>query len=525
MQIYRNLTLAATALLALTACNEAFVPDYNTSTGFPHAVASLQNEYTGMFNRPRFDMGIFALLGDGFARNSAYYTPSEERFVTELTGQTILDDDNFGAAIWNGQYQGIKTADSLIGILPTLTQNNAPIPAANLNALKAVAQTYKALFYMYVALSHDTNGVAMQNPGQPTTGSLAPILCARDSWKEIVAMLDTAMTELNTAGASTTFNVPGSSFNLQFPPGFVQVTANAGTWMNLVLAMRGRARLEYAYAIARGPGGNAPTPTSAGAPDQNQLDSAIIDVQASGLYSSSLTPSEAIAANDIGVFHSFSSAAGDLSNPIFGDAGSIFVLEGAARQMDTAADARLLAKFVVAPALPTSVGSNSASSMAYLTNIGLSTPMPIVRNLELQFVLAEAYLGTGQLAKAAQTVDNVRTAVGLEPSALTAPVVLIHVDSVVGKTTYTDTTTYTVDQTSYASVRDFLIREMRPTLIDDGTDDEIAAIRDLGMITTDLTTWETLQSSSNHVDFHTSMENIPAVERQQRNNNFLPVCN
>jgi hypothetical protein len=59
--------------------------------------------------------------------------------------------------------------------------------------------------------------------------------------------------------------------------------------------------------------------------------------------------------------------------------------------------------------------------------------------------------------------------------------------------------------------------EMRPSLMMDGTGDQIAAIRDYGLIMQDLTTWGS-------TDQHTSMENIPIVERQQRNNHFAPVC-
>ena len=478
----------------LAACNEAFVPDYNTLTGFPHSVSALQNEFSGAFNGVRSDIGAFDLSTDAFARSAAYYTPSEPRFVTEWTGENSLDDDNFGAAIWANMYTAVKTADTIIGILPTLTNNGAAIPQGSIKALQGVMETTKALAYMYVAFTHDTNGVAMNNPGGAITGNVAPILCARDAWKEIVAILDTAKAELDAAGPNTTLGVPGSSFTLQLPPGFSALGSTAGSFEGLTLALRARARIEYAYAIARGPGGTAPTATTPGSPDQSQLDSAITDITSSSLYTPSLSSGEAIAANDLGVFHSWSSAAGDISNPIFTNAASVFVLEGAAKQIDTLHDQRFLAKFAVAPALPTSPGSALASSYSYLNNIGLSTPTPVVRNVELQFLLARAYLGTGQLTKAAQTVDAVRTAVGGLASGLPA-----------------------VNTTSYTSVRDFLMHEMLPSLLEDGTGDQIVAIRDFGLLMQDLTSWGA-------ADFHTSIMNIPQVERTQRNNNFAPVC-
>jgi hypothetical protein len=494
MRTYARTLTVFVASLVLAACNEALIPDFNTLTGFPHSVSALQNEFSGALQGARSDVGAFTLSTDAFARSAAYYTPSEPRFVTEWTGDAALDDDNFGAGIWANMYTTVKTADTIIGILPTLTNNGTSIPTASIKALQGVMETTKALAYMYVALTHDTNGVAMNNPGGPITGNLAPILCARDSWKEIVAMLDTAKAELDAAGPGTTLGVPNSSFTLQLPPGFSALGSTAGSFEGLTLALRGRARIEYAYAIARGPGGTPPTATAPGSPDQSQLDSAITDITSSSLYTSSLSSGEAVAANDLGAFHSWSSAAGDVSNQIFGFAASVFVLEGAAKQIDTLHDQRFLAKFAIAPGLPTSPGASLASSYAYLNNIGLATPTPIVRNVELQFLLARAYLGTGQLTQAAHTVDAVRTTVGGLASGLPG-----------------------VNTADYASVRDFLMREMLPSLMEDGTGDQIVALRDYNLIMQDLTTWGS-------ADFHTSMMNIPAVERTQRNNNFVTVC-
>lgn len=484
------------ACLALAACNEALVPDYNTATGYQHSIGALQSEFTGMFGAMKLDEFRYDFAAEGFARNGAYYTPSEVRFVTELTGFAQLDDDNFGALVWNLPYQAIKDADSLAGVMPTLTTaTGAPMPAANLKALLGVTETIKAMDYMFILLSHDTNGVAMNSTGQPFTGTLAPILCARDSWKEILFMLDSAKANLDAAGPNTAFGWPGTAFaSLQVPLGFAQVGANAGAFEAFTLALRGRARLEYAYAIARGPGGNAPTATTAGSPDQNQLDSAIIDITSSALYSPTLSAEEAIAANDAGVFFSYSGEAGDQPNQVFQTGAAYYAFEGAVKQIDSLHDKRFLAKFAIASALPTSTGASAASSYAYLNNTSITQPMPITRNLQLQFLLARAYLGTGQFVKAAQTVDAVRTVVGGLASGLAG-----------------------VNTSDYVSTRDFLMKEMLPTMIADGEGEQIAAIRDYGLIMQDLETW-----APN--DYHTSVENIPAIEQQQRHGNYQPVC-
>jgi hypothetical protein len=481
----------------VAGCNEALVPDFNNLTGFPHSVSALQNEFTGAFNRPRVDVGFFTLAMDGFAREAAYYTPSEERFVTQLTGDQPLDIDNFGAGIWDFEFNAVKVADTVISIIPQLTVNGAAVPKANQQALLGVLETIKAMDYMYVALSHDTNGVAINGVGQPTTGTLAPILCNKNVWKQIVAMLDSAKTDLDAAGAGTLLAIPNSKFVLALPPGYAALGSTAGGFEALTLALRGRAEIEYAYAIARQAGGaSVPSVSSAGSPDQTLLNAAIADIKASGVYSATLSAAAANPANDLGVFHSFSGAPGDIANPTFGNAASIFVLKGAAQQIDTVNDLRFTTKFAKAPSAPTSAGAAIATDFAFnLNNINISSPIPIVRNVELNFLLARAYLGTNQLVLAAQTVDAVRTTVGGLPSGLGA-----------------------VTVTSDTSVRNFLMREQLPSLMMDGTGDQIVAIRDYGLIMQALTTWGS-------ADQHTSMENIPVVERSARNNHFAAVCN
>lgn len=502
MRAYRSLISVSSALavtLTLGACNEALVPDFNNLTGFPHSVGSLQNEFTGAFTRVRDDVGFFTLAMDGFAREGAYYTPSEERFVTQLTGEQPLDNDNFGAGIWDIEFNAVKVADTVMAIVPTLSVNGSPVAANTQKALLGVLETIKAMDYMYIAISHDTNGVPINAVGQPISNP-APILCNKDTWKQIVAMLDSAKSDLDAAGSGTALAIANTNFNLTFPPGYAAIAGGgsptAGTFEALTLALRGRAEIEYAYAIARqAGGGSVPTAASAGSPDQAQLNLAIADITASSLYSSSLSAAAANPANDLGVFHSFSAASGDVANPTFTNAAAIYALETAVQQIDTVNDLRFTTKFAPAAALPTSPGASVSSSYAMnLNNINIASPIPIVRNVELNFLLARAYLGTGNLLQAAQIVDNVRTSVGGLPSGLGG-----------------------VNVADYASVRDFLMKEMLPSLMFDGTGDQIAAIRDYGIITVDLTTWGS-------ADQHTSMENIPITERQARNNSFQPVC-
>lgn len=498
MRTSRLLVLTTVAAaLGVAACNETKIPDFDAPTGFPHTTGALQSEFTGMLDGPRVDAATYGRSMEGFARNAAYFTPSEIRFVTQYTGMAQLDNSNFGAGVWANEFSAVKTADSVIGVLPSLsTASGQPVPAPNLEALFGAAETIKALDYLYVAEAHDTNGVAMNEVGRPLTAAPAPILCNMDVWKQIVAMFDSAVDSLTAAGPTTVIGVPGT-VTLRFPGGYSQIGNTAGGWEALALALRGKAHVEYAYAIARNTPATAPTVSSPGSPDGTQLAAAITDITAATpIYNPSLSAAEAVPANDFGVFHDFSSASGDRTNGIGSEALSFFVLQDAAAQIDTVHDRRFLAKFVRAAGFPTSAGS--AASSDWVTNSNtvftIASPIPIVRNLELQFILAQAYLGLGQYTNAITIINGVRTEVGG-----------------LADTSASVSATYT-------GVRDFLLHEQRPTLIMDGTGDRTIALREYGLVTQADTTWIATK------DYQTSMQNIPLNELNARGGNITPQC-
>jgi hypothetical protein len=497
MRLTRHLAVVASLATAtlVTACKEEFVPDYNAPTAFPHSLAALQNEFTGMFDGPRVDAVTYAELMDAMARNAAYFTASEVRNVTQWTGLAALDNSSFGGDVWNNEYSAAKVADTVLGIIPTLTLLGNPVPAANREAMWGVAETFKALDLMYIAEAHDTTGTAINTVGQALGSTLAPILCNKDAWAQIVAMYDSAVDSLNAAGGGAVVGVPGTGgVTIAYPNTYTLLGSTAGGWEPFTLALRGKARVEYAYAEARSSSGTAPTPSSPGSPDQNQLDSAIIDItSAAPIYSAALTPGEAVMPNDLGVFNDFSTAPGDRANSIGNQGKSIFALNDFVSQVDTVNDQRFLAKFQNQGAGPTSTGFQAASQYAYTANNTPSTRLSIVRNLELQFVLAEAYLGTGQYANAFTTINNVRTTVG-GLSDMTGLVTLDYVD-----------------------VRNFLLSEQRPTLVEDGTGDRNIALREFGMVAVADTTWGA-------ADYKTSMEVIPLAEINGRNGNATVSC-
>jgi hypothetical protein len=473
------------ALVAVAACNEAKIPDYNALTSFPKSVAAVQNGFTGVFNGPRSDIGFYTLALEGFARNGAYYTPSEERFVTQLTGKVTLDNDNFGAGVWTTEFNAVKTADSIEALVTALTP--ADIPAANANALLGAAEAFKAYDYMLVAESHDTNGVVLNDVGKSTPS--APILCNQDVWAQIVQMLDSAIAYENAAGPGVTFGTGASAITL--PPSYGSALGTSDGWLAFAHVLRGKANIEWAYAAARTPPAgsfNAP-----GTPGPNTLKQAIADIEDSSgsFYSASLSPTNAVPSptTDPGVYHDYSTASGDQQNGLAGNASATYILLGALNSVDTLETA-WVAKFADGGAPPTALPGGTAASGWTFTGpdaYGPSSPVPIFRNLELQFWIAAAQIGLGQTANAVATIQNVRTAVGGVGAAPVGP---------------------TVEDAQL-----FIIDEARANLAFDGTGDTMLLIRFFGLVPDLLTTW-----APN--DFETSMENIPLPENQARGGNI-----
>jgi len=484
MRAYSYL-IALSAGIAVVGCNESAITDYNHPGSFPHDQAYLQTEFSGVMDGGRTVVGNYAVFMNGMGRDLAYFTPSEDRFVKQVTGQNPIQNNNFiGTSVWTQIFTTVKGADTLESAIPSMTlANGSKYSAAEQAGLVGALETIKALDFMYAAETRDTLGVPLTNVGN--AGANKPILCNPTVWKDIVAMLTTAKTSLDQAG--------GTAIPVNFPAGFLNTPTASGSTLTgtqfeeLTLALRGKAEVEYAYAIARA--GN-------GTPDATQLNAAIADIQASGIYSASLTPSEAVPEADAGAFHVFSTSAGDRVNPIFATVAiDWFLLDGALAQMDTT-DLRFVAKFTDAGALSGTENSYTRSdktpiaSSWYYTDLNGSGPIAMVRNIELQFALAQAQLGLGQYAAAAATVDNVRQNVGGLPSGIPG----------------------TLD---FPHVRDFLLAEQRVSLIGEGTGDRNIAMREYGLVKTAYTDWNDTQSPN--ADVQSSIIPLPITEVDARN--------
>lgn len=494
-----RLTLSIALMgLVFGACNDSNVPNFNSPNISQSGLTSPPNFQllvTGAFSASRQDVGYLMSAASSFARDMGNFTNSDPRFDTEWLGDgvPIPNSDFYGNGGWTNQFRAAKAANLVLSTIPNVSPAYTTQQQA---AIAGIIQTIKALDFMYLAEWRDTNGVPIGNLTSQNFTVEAPILCAADVWKYIVAVLDSGHTNLTTAGS-----IP---LPVTLPSGFVAVStvagpANAaGSYDSFNRALAGKANLELAYAIARKSPGTAPTPTSPGAPDRTALTRADSDITASSLYNPGaiLPPTPGGITDPLGVYHSFSGVSGDLPNPF--QVGTITivtlrVLKGFVAAVDTAHDLRWKNKISVNP-LPfeqTTYSGPVATQFTVNTYPSVGSQVPIIRNEELNLLEAQVQLGLGNFAKAWTNLNAVRTGAG-------------------GLTALTPVLTYT-------ATRDAILAEQRPSLILEGGGDRMISVRMYGLASTLLTDWGAS-------DTHATVLPIPAVEATPRGNNVTPVC-
>lgn len=501
---------AATLLATAVACKDSNVPYLTDPTSISNSQLGVQNAITGLFGASRLDVQYYVIFLSTFARDEANFVSTEPRWVTMGTGVIPISpsDDFLPFVVWDYEFRNAKFANSIIASLPNIAP---PYSSAQRQAITGIAQTMKALNFMMLAETRDTLGVSVASID--TTGTTpAPVLCNKDVWAYIVAVLDSGNAELDSAGSV--------ALPVTLPPGFGAVSASAGpstvqgSFAAFNRALAGKAGLEYAYAIARA-GGAGPTPTSAGSPNAQALTRADSAIHASALFSpTNLTPPAAggFAAGDLyGVYHSFSPTSGDLVNPIDGNIGTLATLWDLVADVDTVHDLRWQAKFSTNPnKVQEPSFSGAASPYIYSYAATPSAPIPIVRNEELTLVDAQIQLGLGNYATAITLINDVHTAAGGMSALTIAP--------------------------TYTAVRDSLMKEQRIATVMEASGDRTIAIRMYGLETVSDTTWDATsgpdataaatarKAEGSFTDQHTTVLPPPQTEVTGRGGSYTLSC-
>lgn len=377
----RRLVLRAAGLLlaaaSLHACKDTLVPDLNNPSleGIINnpTRAQVQTMARGILDGNRTSQGGFIRDLEIIGRDAYNLDAADPRWVTEML--INLDPGGFGARHWNDRYRNVKGADIMI----TSVGSSGSLSAAEKSAAVGFAQTFKALDLLAVAESHDTAGVAAD--AGATTSDLTPILCRDNALTRISALLDTAKTNLQAGGAAFSFTLPGGFAGFDTPATFLEFNR----------AIKARAE------IYLGPSGAAHYTNALAA-----LAESFVDTTAS---------------LDLGVYHLYSLAAGDQSNPLFQDTATTnFRAHPSVITNADPGDQRVARK--------TEIGSPKTyqgltSNVIFTVYDSPTAPIPIVRNEELVLLRAQANIGLNNVAAASRDINFVRVhSGGLAPKVL-----------------------------------------------------------------------------------------------------------
>ena len=497
----RAVTLRAAAvvgvlgLAAMAACKDSNVPFFTAPTTVPNTPAGIDNGVTGMISGTRLDMGTFVLNMAGYGRQGANFTNTEPRFVTYNLGvvPTVASTGATGG-VWGFEYTNILQGKEIIATLPNVAPSYS---AAQIAGITGLIQTLEAFNYMIVAEIHDSLGLEIQQGIGATTPPAQ--VCVKDGWAYIVALLDSANTNLNIAGATP---IP-----VVLPSGFSSVGAFAGpstaqgSFAAFNRALAAKAGLELAYAIARHTPATSPTPTSPGVPNAAALARADSAMTASALFApGSLAPNPVggfTTTDPFGVFLDFGPTSGDQVNPINALANTLWVLKEMTADQDTLHDLRWLAKFRSDSTLvqqPTY--SAAAAQWRYVAYPGTNSPIPIVRDESLTLIEAQIQLALGNLANAMTLINDVRTTVGGEGA---------------------------VSAATYTTVRDALLKEQQISTAFEGSSDRAIALRMYKIEAQEDTTWDVIHLPS-VTDQHTTVLPVPVAVTSAHGGTFTFTC-
>lgn len=311
---------------------------------------------------------IVGVLG----RECYNFDPADPRYITELLEGSELDPGSpaFGGNFWVGPYRNIRNTFIVEDALPAVSGISEEERSANLGFVR----TMRALEFLTIVTSRWEVDVPI-DVNRPID-ELAPLVDRAAVFTEIDSLLDTAMADLEAGG---------NGFPFPLHSGFAGFDTPA-TFMQFNRAIRARSA---AY----------------------QADwQGVMDALAGSFISDSA------ADFDVGVYHVFSTGAGDSINGLSSEV--LYVHPAVIAHVEMKAngepDDRYASKVMtVDPATVSgSLGSYTSSHRftQYFTNNVAS--LPIIRNEELILLRAEAYVGMGDYPNAKLDLDLVRTVAG-----------------------------------------------------------------------------------------------------------------
>lgn len=371
MKTLKIMVLAVTAASAAAACDND-VPDLNNPSIediLENPTPSIVNSAaTGLLIGARRDMptpnGYVAMLGI-LGRESYNFDAADARFITEMLGSD-LDPGSpaFGGNHWNNQYRNVRTAVLLLNAVGKLP--DADYPAEDKEAVRGFAKTIIAYEYLQIVSTRwDNGGVIVTSPDIDELGTPA----SRQMMQETIStLLDEARGHLTAAGDAFPFPLSSGFAGFDTPETFIQ--------FNRALKARNEAYRTNWQAVLDALGESFITDDD----DDPQL--------------------------DLGVYHVFGTASGDTLNGL--NSPNLFVhpsIVNMAERNGTTIDARVTRK--VRNVMSRTV-QMLTSDKGFTQYQSVTAPIPYIRNEELILLRADANIGLGNIAAAADDLNFIR---------------------------------------------------------------------------------------------------------------------
>ena len=334
--------------------------------------ASTQLLVTGLLDRTRADVGAnYIIFTETMARDFYRIDPAENRFITELVGANPADFSSFtGAGVFSQFYTTIRSAHTILNSLPSARG----LAVGEIAATRGLAQTFKALAFYRALEARDSLGIPI-DVNRPIDADPAPYVCKPNALDYISALLDSAATDLSTAGAT----IP-----IGLPPGF---TSNGdfstpGALLQFNRGLKGKVELYRGLDHQK--------------PDASHFSASVAAINAS--FASQ------VASVDRGIYNVYSTASNETTNPI-ADA-NIFLNPFVGDSIQTG---DLRASKIVAVTPKTLFGVTGKYKTSLTDPANLTHSIAILKNSELLLLRAQANIELGNLAAAYADINAVRT--------------------------------------------------------------------------------------------------------------------
>jgi starch-binding outer membrane protein, SusD/RagB family len=369
----RAAALAALATGAvLGACKEVTVPNYNSPnveqlTGAPSA-STMNTTVLGLLVGSRATVGTYA-TGLGILGREVYNLDGAEprNVLGYLVGP--LEPGGFVADVgWTATYRQLLTAQTILAGIDKVPEYTT----AQKEGVKGFTKTFMAMAYIDQLRVRDTFGIVLDV--DPEAKQIGAFVTRDEGYARAAQLLDEAKTHLQAAGTAFPFTLHSGFAGFNTPTTFLR--------FNRAI----KARMEV-Y--------------------RQRWQDALTALGESFISTAATTP----ASLATGVYHVYSTASGDATNPLFDPAPRALAavpsfLTDAQRRADGSPDLRASSKATVGTvSLSTQGVTSNVRITAYASN---TAPVPIIKNEELILLRAEANLNLNNRAAAIEDINFVR---------------------------------------------------------------------------------------------------------------------